>query len=552
MNPFVGFKFIKRSSLAFFIAFSFVLGTGASPQALLLPGVTGRVSVDSNGLEANEESKYPSISGDGRYVVFYSAADNLVTDDFNGLGDVFIHDRETATTERITEWGGGGQPNISADGCYIAFASSDSGLVSGDTNGLIDVFTYELQTGAVERVSINSEGQEGNGHSTEPAISADGRYIIFRSFATNLSTVPNGGWLQIFIHDRQTGITELVSVNSAGEPGLGFYGQYAQVSADGRYVAFASSASNLVPTDTNGVSDIFVRDRQAGITIRVSVSSEGEQGNNDSISARISATGRYVFFDSGASNLIPNDTNNRGDVFIHDLWTGETELVSLNTNGEQGNNTSGAGGISADGRYITFQSLATNLVMSDTNDLLDVFRRDRLLGFTERLNVSSLGEEANGFSGSSFLSADGRYTTFTSGADNLVPDDLNEFYDVFVRDRPHAALTINHLTGAPGSYFTLVATNFPFTDTAVISVNGYSLGSVPTDATGTFTVTLFTKDATPGAYTVMATTLPYQASTTFILDEDAPIWPLDNGGPIFEVPSDIAHRLVYLPTIIHQ
>jgi Tol biopolymer transport system component len=552
MNPFLGSKFIKRSSLAFFVVFSLVWGTGASPQTLLLPGTTWRVSVDSNGLEANEESKYPSISGDGRYVVFYSTADNLVVDDFNGLGDVFIHNRETATTERVTEWGGGGQPNISADGRYIAFASSDNSLVPGDINGLIDIFVYEYQTEAVERVSVNSEGQEGNGHSTEPTISTDGRYITFRSFATNLSTVPNGGWLQIFIHDRQTGITELVSVNSAGEAGLGFYGQYAQVSADGRYVAFASSANNLVLDDTNGVSDIFVRDRQEGITQRVSVSSKGEQGNGDSISSSISADGHYVLFDSGSSNFVPDDTNNRGDLFVHDLWTGETELVSLNTEGEQGNNTSGGASISANGRYIAFQSLATNLVMSDTNDLLDVFRGDRLLGITERMNVNLQGEEANGFSGSSSLSAEGSHTTFTSGANNLVPDDLNEFYDVFARERLHAALALNHSTGAPGSYFTLVVSNFPLTNTAAISVNDYLLGSIPTDFTGTFTVTLSTENATPGAYMVTAVTDPYQASATFILDEDDPIWPLESGGPVFDIPGGIAFQLFYLPLIVHQ
>src|SRR5258708_3372263 len=227
---------------------------------------TTRVNVDSAGAQANADSYRPSISGDGRFVAFQSGASNLVP---------------------------------------------------GDTNSFWDVFVHDYQTGATERVSVATGGAEGNGDSAKPSISCDGRYVAFQSGATNLvsGAIPN----QIYLRDRQAGTTELVSVSTGGAPANSSCFNFPpSISGDGRYVAFWSAASNLVPGDTNDTSDIFVRDRQAGTTERVTLDSAGVQANDLSGYLSISADGRFVEFSSRATNLVPGDTNGVWDVFVHD------------------------------------------------------------------------------------------------------------------------------------------------------------------------------------------------------------------------------------------
>jgi hypothetical protein len=212
-------------------------------------------------------------------------------------------------------------PSISADGRYVAFHSDASNLVSGDTNNYEDVFVHDRQTGETTRVSVDSTGVQGNYGGEYPSISADGRYVVFRSYATNLVPGDTNGRCDIFDHDRQTGQTTRVSVDSAGVQGN--YGSYySSISADGRYVAFISDASNLVPGDTNDWSDVFVHDRQTGETTRVSVSSAGVEGNYDCYSPSISADGRFVAFITSASNLVPGDTSGSQDVFVHHYGEG--------------------------------------------------------------------------------------------------------------------------------------------------------------------------------------------------------------------------------------
>jgi Tol biopolymer transport system component len=296
--------------------------------------------------------------------------------------------------------------------------------------------------GVTERVSVSTGGEQGNGQSIHPAVSADGRYVAFGSYASNLVPGGTNGYADVFARDRLAGTTELVSVSSSGGQGdYGSGGMAPSISADGRYVAFVSEASNLVPGDTNAHQDIFVRDRLAGATMRVSVSSSGEQGDNDSRFASISGDGRYVAFHSYASNLVPGDTNGTWDVFVRDRVLGVTERVSVSTGGEQTNGQSYYPSISGDGRYVAFQSDASNLVPGDTNGCFDVFVRDRLSGTTERVSVSSAEEQGNWHSQLPCISADGRYVAFHSSATNLVPGDTNvspygdPLPDVFVRDR---------------------------------------------------------------------------------------------------------------------
>ncbi|MDI6844046.1 MAG: Ig-like domain-containing protein [Anaerosomatales bacterium] len=329
--------------------------------------------------------------------------------------------------------GGSYDPSISADGRYAAFCSDASNLVAGDTNGKLDVFVRDLATGTTTRVSVSSSGEEGNDYSNTPSISADGRYVTFYSFASNLVSDDTNSVHDVFVRDLASGETTRVSVSSSGVQGNS-YSYDPSISADGRYVAFYSHARNLVPDDTNGADDIFVRDLATGTTTRVSVSSSGEEGNGDSYDPCISADGRYVAFYSSASNLVAGDTNGKQDIFVRDLATGTTTRVSVSSSGEEGNGDSYDPCISADGRYAAFHSYASNLVAGDTNGTVDIFVRDLATGTTTRANVSSSRQEANGLSYHASISADGRYVAFYSAASNLVPGDTNWFYDVFVRD----------------------------------------------------------------------------------------------------------------------
>jgi Tol biopolymer transport system component len=417
-------------------------------SALLLAGVgigqtTERVSVDSSGVEGNSVSGWPSISADGRYVAFRSAADNLVPGDTNSLDDVFVHDRQTGVTERVSVDSSGVEgngrssiPSISADGRYVAFASYADNFVPGDTNVALDVFVHDRQTGVTERVSVNSSGVEGSSHSgNSRAISADGRYVTFDSGAKNLVPGDTNGEKDIFVRDRQTGVTERVSVNSSGgQADNDCYG--ASISSDGRYVAFYSASKNLVAGDTNRYSDIFVHDRQTGATTRVSVDSTGAEAHGSSTGQSISADGRYVAFRSSADNLVAGDVGGWLDIFVHDRQTGVTERVSVSSSGIEGNRESGVARISGTGRWVTFVSAADNLVPGDTNGWHDTFVHDRQTGVTERVSVNSLGRAANHYSEYGLaISEDGRYVGFSSVADNLVPGDTNGWDDIFVHDR---------------------------------------------------------------------------------------------------------------------
>jgi Tol biopolymer transport system component len=415
-------------------------------STLLLAGVclaqtTERVSVDSSGMEGNSVSWDASISADGRYVAFASFADNLVPGDTNGMYDIFVHDRQTGLTERVSVDSSGVEgnglcegPSISANGRYVAFDSLADNLVPGDTNSFVDIFVHDRQTGLTERVSVDSLGHQGDDYSYRPSISADGRYVSFESWAGNLAPGDTNGITDVFVHDRQTGVTERVSVNSSGAEGNGLSAS-ASISADGRHVSFDSWADTLVSNDSNRTVDVFVHDRQTGVTKRVSVDSANVAGNNQSVGASISGDGRYVAFYSWADNLVPGDTNSVADVFVHDCHTGMTERVSVDSFGMEGNNGSDVASISADGRHVAFRSWADNLAPEDTNAQPDAFVHDRQTGTSERVSMSSSGVEGNGGGQGASISADGRFVSFESWADNLVTGVTNATFDVYVRDR---------------------------------------------------------------------------------------------------------------------
>lgn len=290
----------------------------------------------SNEAQGNSGSHSPSISSGGRFVAFVSTASNLVPGDTNGVDDVFVRDLVAGTTERVSLRTNGTQGNssttqtsISANGRWVAFSSFATNLVPGDTNGHFDVFIHDRQTGTTELVSVRSNEAQADAPSTSPSVSRDGELVAFKSTATNLVPGDTNGRMDAFVRNRTTGTTERVSVNSAEEQanggsedgaGIGFPTTGPDITTNGRYVAFHSTATNLVPGDTNTCPpvfdaepgrcpDVFVRDRVAGTTVRVNVAGDGTQANERSAEPAISENGMVVAFFSAADNLVPGDDN---------------------------------------------------------------------------------------------------------------------------------------------------------------------------------------------------------------------------------------------------
>jgi hypothetical protein len=383
-------------------------------------GRTERVSVDSGGVPGDDISfvGQNSMSWNGRFVAFASNSTNLVPDDKNGTTDVFVRDRRTGTTERVSRGLGGSESDgesggtampISADGRIVVFASRATNLVPGDTNLSQDVFVYDRHTGRTERISVSSGGVQASGGFSFPRdVSADGRFVLFGSTASNLVDGDTNGLDDLFVRDRRTGRTERVNVSSAGLQGNGEVFQAAGISADGRFVAFGTSASNVVPGVGEG--QVYIRDRRRGTTEALDIGPL-----LFGVNPALSATGRFVAFE-GIDEL-------GSDIYLHDRVTATTRLVTRGLNGERSNSGSTFPAISASGRYVAFPSDASNLVPDDANGATDVFRYDGVAGAIVRVSVANDGTEADGFTESfPAISSDGRTVGFGSTATNLVPD----------------------------------------------------------------------------------------------------------------------------------
>jgi Tol biopolymer transport system component len=519
---------MRKTLLILSLGLFFLVQTGGICRSQ----TTERVSVDSVGAEALGPSFAPSISENGRYVAFESDYEDLVADDDNTSRDIFVHDRDAdgdgiyddedgtydpgeVSTVRVSvdsaEIQGNNHsysPSISADGRHVAFESDSDDLVVGDNNNFRDIFVRNLQTKTTTRVSVNSAGAESNDPSNNPSISADGRYVAFRS-GGELDLTATEIWLlfDVFVHDRdadEDGIYDepsavsivRVSEDSDRNEADGASG-FPSISSDGRYVAFESFATNLVANDTNTAVDIFVRDRDAdgdGIyddedgthdpgevsTVRVSVDSDGKEATGgDSSSCSISSGGRYVAFESSATNLVADDTNGWSDIFVHDRDAdgdgiyddedgtydfGEVSTVraSVHSTRVQGNGNSNFPSISSDGRYVTFMSDASNLVDDDTNANTDIFVHDLQTGATTRVSVDSDGSEAiGGDTSSCSISSDGNYVAFESFATNLVANDTNGEFDIFVYEQdpppPNTTQSENNNSSGSGSCFIATA-----------------------------------------------------------------------------------------------
>src|SRR5215211_6764520 len=422
------------------------LGAGLLVVGAAHAAHTERVSVSSTGEEGNGNSDNrndpAAVSADGRFVAFRSTASNLVAHDrHEGNDNVFLRDRRRQKTTLASRTAQGRPGNglsygaaISANGRYVAFASGSSNLVRRDTNHHFDIFVFDRKTKDVRRVSLNSRGHAADRDSAEASISAKGRYVAFQSKATNLTprAGANGNIPDVFVRDLKTRRTELVSQSPFGEPGED-WSSHPHISAHGRFVAFQSKAENLGPGG-GGVYDVFLRNRKTGTTELVSHALGGGPSNDYSDVGGISADGRFVTFSSEAFNLVQDDANGRtSDVFVWDRETEENELVSVNSNGEQGKRDSFASSISADGRSVLFSSNAHNLVPRDLNGRTDTFVRDRDAGKTKLVSVGRHRRQANLAAPGDAISGDGRIAVFHSRSPILVRHDNNNRWDVFAR-----------------------------------------------------------------------------------------------------------------------
>lgn len=430
-----------------------------------------RVSVTSAGAQANGPSTHPVISADGRYIAFLSAADNLGGPQTFTFVDAYRHDRQTGVTTLITRGLNGAEANgdssdlsISADGRFIVFTSDASNLVADDTNGVSDVFLYDAQTQAITRLSVTADGQQLTEFSGTPSISADGAFVAFTSRAPNLVAGDTNGTTDIFVRDLQTSTLERVSQNSGGE-GANQASFNPVISADGNVVVFETSASNLMPGTPEGITQIYAYIRSADVILRVSASSAGTAGDGASFSPSLSADGRYVVFESLATNLVPGDTNGLRDIFRFDRQTSTIERVNVSSSGAQTEGgISRAARISGSGRYVVFQSASATLVADDTNNSTDIFVRDMATSQTTRVSVSSAGVagDANSTNPAINVSAgadDGLYIAFQSAAANLVPGDTNGATDIFVAERlSGSAPGTPALTAAPNGQTSITLT----------------------------------------------------------------------------------------------
>ncbi|MCA1847307.1 MAG: calcium-binding protein, partial [Actinobacteria bacterium] len=288
-----------------------------------------------------------------------------------------------------------------------------------------------------------------------PALSGDGQIVAFASQATNLVADDTNSVGDVFVYDRQAKTTTRVSVGPNGAQATGGDSWAPAVSGNGRYVAFASDAENIVAGDTNNATDVFVYDRQAKTTTRVSVGPNGAPGDQISYSPSINGDGTVVAFLSAAHNLALGDTNDVIDVFIRDLTAGTTVEVKT-PGGAPGNGASSAPSLSTDGQSVAFASAATNLVVGDTNNAVDIFVFDRRAGGLERVGVGPDVAQTDRDSETPAISGDGRFVAFTSHAVNLVPTDTNHRADVFVRDRrvgttTRVSVASERLLQCPGS-----------------------------------------------------------------------------------------------------
>ena len=446
-----------------------------------------RASVSTGGAESHPAGRAETVlddaDADGRFVVFTSDAPDLVPGDTNAAHDVFIRDGLTGTVERVSVASGGDQADagsssgaVSGDGRYVAFVSEATNLVAGDTNGFADIFLRDRTLGTTARVNTGVYGAEANDVSYSPRISADAKWVLYTSWATNIVSGDTNYSPDVFLLDRSTGQRRRVSTrNGGGQSDYG--GDFGDLSDDGNYIVFSSESTNIVAGDGEGI-DVYLRDRANGGVSLVSNSEMGWPADEDSDMPVISGDGRYVAFHSDA-DLIASDGNGWTDVYVWDRVTASLELASVASDGSLADQGGMEPSISDDGRFVAFESYSTNLTPESPGDDSDVFVHDRVTGETNRASESILGGEAisadPSFSGSfgAVLSGDGRKVAFTSFAENLVPGDTNSSADVFTREVLEPVVTgVAPPAVAAGGSATITVSGKHFVDGATVMIDG--------------------------------------------------------------------------------
>jgi len=403
-----------------------------------------RASVAGNSTQVAGASGQPSIARNGSFVAFASSATTLVTGDTNGVIDIFLRNRGLLATTRVSVSSAGLQANgasigapSTGDGTFVAFASAATNLVAGDTNGTLDVFVRDVGGSTTTRI-LPAGGAQADGDCFEPSFANAERWVVFTTRAPNLGA--SAVTSQVFRWDRLSGAAVLVSASITSQPALGASGG-ARISDDGRYVAFWSSATDLVANDTNGAIDVFVRDVTLATTSRASLSTAGLEltGPCENLCA-ISADGRWIAFASASADVVAGDTNGVTDLFARDRVLDVTLLASQNLIGSPANGPTSVGStpsFSSDGRRLAFTSRADDLVASDGNLDADVFVRDLVANSTERVSLSSSGAEIPGGAGEGSavaIDSTGMRVAFASRAACALVD-TNGISDVYVFDR---------------------------------------------------------------------------------------------------------------------
>lgn len=348
----------------------------------LMTGANLRVSVSESGIEGNGSSFSPVMSGNGRFIAFSSSASNLVSGDTNGTADIFIYDVDTRAIERIvTDTGEQGNdrsysPSISDDGRFVAFVSRANNLVPSDTNFVDDIFLYDRQTKTLERINVRQDGASTFDPSRNPAISGNGRYVAFESL-TPLTDILHSDY-QIYRFDRIERTMRLVSKSVSGEVAFGS-SEEPSITRDGRFVCFWSYGNNLVPANTFG-ADVFVYDADTGEIEWISKGIPGLGYANSSFDPRITADGRFVSYVSLGSNLDFDDNNNDWDLFVHDRTNSWNDRVSIDASGYAGRQSDAV--LSSDGSHLMFQS-DVDVVSGFAAGSFDLFLHNRSTEETE-------------------------------------------------------------------------------------------------------------------------------------------------------------------------
>jgi uncharacterized repeat protein (TIGR01451 family) len=502
------------------------------------PGVTELISTSTDEVQGNQDSELPAISADGRYVAFASLADNLVPGDTNVSSDIFVRDRLTGVTERVSVSNTGrqgdansgfleglGAPSISADGRFVAFDSNATNLVRGDRNNAPDVFVRDRVTGTTTRVSVTSTGAEASG--TQPSISADGRFVAFLSFADNLAPGDSNFTADVFVHDRQTGVTQRISQAPDGSDAQGQSLFAPQLSADGRFVYFSSFASNMTEPaepDANSDVDAFLFDRLTGQMTAVT-SNAGDPNSfvtQHGVAADISSDGRFMTFTTQDPGFLSTDTNGfNDDAFRFDRSSGSYTLLSVNDAGVQADELTLAGAVSDDGRFATLVSRGTNLG-GPANFRENVYLRDVQAGTTRLVSVANDGTQGDLDSINSAMTPDASVVAFQSRSSTFVPETQPFFaYDVFVREIAQADLALT-MTDTPDpvavrgqlTYTLTVRNDGPATASHATLVDPLPAATFVSASPGQGSCVRSGKGKTDGTLTCALGSLPSGQSTT--------------------------------------